>query len=80
MSEQDVLDKIEDVIEKIEIVEDKVGTLINRNELWQLCGDCRGEGKLYGMDGSSEGGTPTERDCPLCTGTGKLKYGTQEEG
>jgi len=22
---------------------------------------------------------PTERDCPLCTGTGKLKYGTQEE-
>ena len=80
MSEQDVLDKLDDLINKSEEIKDQVDLLVDRKELWQICGDCRGEGKLYGMNGSSANGTSTERDCSLCTGTGKIKYSTQEEG
>ncbi len=49
MSEQDVLGKVDDVLDKVVDMKEQVDELINRKELWQICGDCRGEGLLHGM-------------------------------
>ena len=74
MSEQDVLDKIEELIGQVEEVDGKLDEVLEPKILKKICHHCKGTGIKPGWSDPGSGSS----SCPDCSGAGYRSFGKSE--
>lgn len=81
MSEQDVLDAIADVADKVADIKEKVDevkSLMDNDQIYVICSDCKGEGLIWSYPTGPQNPPTYSYQCPTCKGVGKKVWGEQK--